>query len=63
MTADDTRATYRPTSGPPDSRCTCPRAWKSLGTLYGISMGKGWVRLDTEPACPEHGTTRRKERQ
>jgi hypothetical protein len=35
--------------------CTCPHAYKSLGKLYGISMGKGWVRLIDDPDCPEHG--------
>lgn len=23
--------------------CTCEYAWKGLGVLYGVSMGKGWV--------------------
>lgn len=35
--------------------CSCPSAWKSLGRLYGVSCGKGWVRLDTDPKCPYHG--------
>jgi hypothetical protein len=35
--------------------CTCPHEWKSYGRLYGISMGKGWARMATEPACPNHG--------
>lgn len=35
--------------------CTCPHAWKALGILYGISMGKGWVRLDDARDCPVHG--------
>lgn len=35
--------------------CTCPSAYKSLGRLYGISMGMGWVRLTTDPKCPHHG--------
>jgi hypothetical protein len=34
--------------------CKCRMAWRSLGTLYGIGMGYGWVRLDTHPNCPEH---------
>lgn len=38
-----------------DPNCICPRAIRSLGRLYGISMGKGWVRLDTDPKCPVHG--------
>jgi len=35
--------------------CTCPYRWQGLGRLYGISLGKGWVRLDTDPVCPCHG--------
>ena len=35
--------------------CLCPHEWKSLGHLYGVSMGKGWVRMDTHPDCPHHG--------
>lgn len=35
--------------------CTCPVEYKSLGRLYGISMGKGWVRLRDDPDCPHHG--------
>jgi hypothetical protein len=34
--------------------CTCPYEWKGLGNLYGVSMGKGWVRMTTAPDCPEH---------
>jgi hypothetical protein len=34
--------------------CTCPHEWKSLGTLYGLSMGKGWVRMLTAEDCPAH---------
>ena len=34
--------------------CTCPHGWRSYGRLYGVSMGKGWVRLSTTPNCPEH---------
>jgi len=34
--------------------CICPWAWKGLGEVYGHSMGKGWVRVDTDPNCPEH---------
>lgn len=37
------------------SDCPCPSAWKSLGILYGVSMGKGWVRMETDPACRHHG--------
>lgn len=39
--------------GTPD--CTCPSEWRGLGLLYGISMGKGWVRMDTAPDCRHHG--------
>lgn len=42
-----------------DDRCSCEYAWrKSLGRLYGIGMGSGWVRLTTESGCPHHGTAR-----
>lgn len=41
-----------------DDKCTCDYAFKGLGRLYGVSMGKGWVRLTTEPDCPHHGTAR-----
>jgi hypothetical protein len=41
-----------------DDRCTCEYAYKSLGRLYGVGMGSGWVRLTTEPGCPHHGTAR-----
>ncbi len=36
--------------------CTCAYSWRSLGILYGVSMGKCWVRMTTEPECPHHGT-------
>lgn len=36
--------------------CTCRLEWKSLGRLDRINMGKGWVRMTTEPECPDHGT-------
>lgn len=39
------------------SDCTCPTEWKGLGVLYGVSMGKGWVRMSTDPACLHHGET------
>jgi hypothetical protein len=49
------RAAHLAWLGTPD--CTCPDEYrKSLGKLYGIGMGPGWVRLDTDPACPHHGT-------
>ena len=34
--------------------CPCPYEYKNLGKLYGISMGKGWVRTGTDPHCPHH---------
>lgn len=40
-----------------DDRCTCRHEIKSLGVLYGISFGRGWVRLDDDPGCPHHGST------
>lgn len=43
-----------------DDRCTCEHVWKGLGTLYGVSFGKGWVRLTTEPGCPHHGGKQRR---
>lgn len=43
----------RPTPPP----CGCPYEWKSLGKLYGISMGEGWVRLGDAPGCAEHRGT------
>lgn len=36
--------------------CPCEWAYKSLGRLYDVSMGKGWVRTTTHPECPHHGT-------
>lgn len=38
-----------------EDECTCPKATRPLGRLYGISMGEGLVRLRTDPACPVHG--------
>jgi rubredoxin len=43
--------------GIPDD-CTCPVAFRSLGKLYGISLGKGWVRLSDDRRCPRHGERR-----
>lgn len=40
-------------------RCTCSYEWKPLGRLYGIGMGVGWVRLDTDTDCPRHGSGQR----
>jgi hypothetical protein len=42
--------------------CPCPHEYKALGRLYGISFGKGWVRMDTDPRCPHHGAPERKTR-
>lgn len=39
--------------GTPD--CPCPTEYASLGILHGVSMGKGWVRVSTDPVCPYHG--------
>lgn len=39
---------------PADVGCTCPYDYRPLGRLYGISMGKDWLRTSTEPACPHH---------
>lgn len=43
----------KPSSPQPD--CGCPYRWGNHGRLYGISMGEGWIRTDTNPECPEHG--------
>lgn len=47
-------------SSPPfkSPECTCPWGIGSAVTLYGISMGKEWVRMDTNPTCPDHKRTR-----
>lgn len=37
--------------------CPCEYEWESLRRLYGVDCGKGWVRITTEPDCPEHGRT------
>jgi hypothetical protein len=39
--------------------CTCPHEWRrSVGSLYGISLGAGWIRLDDAPDCPHHPSNR-----
>jgi len=38
------------------SDCPCAYEWRSLGRLYGISMGNGWVRMTTEASCRHHGS-------
>lgn len=43
--------------------CICEYAWQSLGRLYNVSMGKGWVRISTEKQCVHHGTKAEKERE
>lgn len=35
--------------------CKCEYQWKSLGRLYGVSFGKGWVRMTTNQDCQYHG--------
>ena len=40
--------------------CPCPRGWRSTpGDLTAAgnqtSMGRLWVRLDTDPSCTQHG--------
>ena len=42
--------------------CPCPRGWRSTpGDLtaagHETSMGRLFVRLDTDPSCPVHGET------
>lgn len=34
--------------------CTCPYEWRGIGVLYGVSFGKGWVRMRTTEGCPDH---------
>lgn len=41
-----------------DDRCTCPHKILPLGILYGISFGKGWVRLYDVKGCPHHDQNR-----
>jgi len=35
--------------------CTCTWQFKGTGRLYGVDLGKGWVRMTTGPDCPVHG--------
>jgi hypothetical protein len=41
--------------------CSCRYAWKSLSWVepgpgrVRRSAGYGWVRMNTDPRCPEHG--------
>lgn len=39
--------------------CTCPHDVRPLGTLYGVNMGRGRVRLSTTAGCPEHDSCHR----
>jgi hypothetical protein len=35
--------------------CACTWEWRNdLGHLYGQSIGPGWSRTDTNPACADH---------
>jgi hypothetical protein len=34
--------------------CPCPYEWRSIGILYGVSFGKGWIRMGTDPKCRHH---------
>jgi hypothetical protein len=36
------------------TECPCPKGEQPLGRLYGISMGRGVVRLTTTSDCPIH---------
>lgn len=35
--------------------CRCEHAYKGLGRIDGLDMGKGWVRTTTHPYCWHHG--------
>lgn len=52
-------AVYSENAGTP---CLCEHAFKGLGRVYGMDMGKGWVRMTTNPNCVHHGTKAEKER-
>lgn len=39
--------------------CICSRAIRPLGLLYGVNMGKGWVRTGTTKDCPVHDACKR----
>jgi hypothetical protein len=41
--------------------CPCPYEWRSIGILYGVSFGKGWVRIGAARSCPHHADRRRDE--
>lgn len=49
-----TEPTYSQTMG-----CICPHEEQSLGTLYGVRMGRGQVRTTTTKDCPVHDTCQR----
>jgi hypothetical protein len=40
----------------PAKPCICAHDYRGLGRLYGVTMGKGWVRMTTHPECLHHGT-------
>lgn len=42
----------------PAPTCGCPYRWGNYGRLYGVSMGEGWIRTDTDSGCVEHGDYR-----
>jgi hypothetical protein len=43
--------------GPEAPDCICPYRWRSFGVLHGVSMGRGWVRMSTDPRCRSHQPT------
>lgn len=49
--ATDTMSGYFSTAA---RECICPTGERSLGRLYGVSMGRGIVRLSMTKDCPEH---------
>ncbi len=55
---DDRLAKFLAWLGTPD--CRCDSEWRSLGVLHGVSMGRGWVRMTTDPQCPHHGQSGRR---
>lgn len=42
--------------------CTCDFRYANLGRLDRFDMGKGWVRISTNPTCEHHGIKAEKER-
>lgn len=43
--------------------CPCPFGWTSMGTLYGVHMGKGWGRLSTTRGCRHHDLCQKRMKQ